>query len=82
MNGARMTKARGKGPRVLAPTDDAAPLDLDAPAPVAVADVSVESPVVRDREGGPLVHPARPGVTFKLPRFEGPLDLLDRKSVV
>jgi segregation and condensation protein A len=45
------------------------------PAPAA-ADLSVESPAARDRDGGPLVHPARPGVTFKLPRFEGPLDLL------
>ena len=40
------------------------------------ADLSVESPAARDRDGGPLVLPARPGVTFKLPRFEGPLDLL------
>ncbi len=39
-------------------------------------DLSVESPAARDRDGGPLVRPARPGVTFKLPRFEGPLDLL------
>jgi segregation and condensation protein A len=47
----------------------------EVPAPAA-ADLSVESPAARDRDGGPLVHPARPGVTFKLPRFEGPLDLL------
>jgi segregation and condensation protein A len=40
------------------------------------AELSVESPAARDRDGGPLVLPARPGVTFKLPRFEGPLDLL------
>ena len=39
-------------------------------------DLAVESPAARDRDGGPLVQPARPGVTFKLPRFEGPLDLL------
>src|SRR2546421_12614275 len=39
-------------------------------------DASVTSPLAREREGGPLVRPARPGVTFKLPRFEGPLDLL------
>ncbi len=39
-------------------------------------ELSVESPVARERDGGPLVRPARPGVTFKLPRFEGPLDLL------
>jgi len=38
-------------------------------------DLLVESPAVRGREGQPLVRP-RPGVTFKLPRFEGPLDLL------
>ena len=30
----------------------------------------------RERDGGPLVRAPRPGVTFKLPRFEGPLDLL------
>jgi segregation and condensation protein A len=39
------------------------------------ADLLVESPAARDRDGQPLVRP-RPGVTFKLPRFEGPLDLL------
>jgi segregation and condensation protein A len=49
--------------------------EVEVPAPAA-ADLSVESPAARDRDGGPLVHPARPGVTFKLPRFEGPLDLL------
>ena len=37
--------------------------------------VSVESPAARDKDGGPIVKP-RPGVMFKLPRFEGPLDLL------
>ena len=47
---------------------------LAAAAPVP--DLNVESPAARDRDGGPLVRPARPGVTFKLPRFEGPLDLL------
>ena len=47
--------------------------DTSAPGPL---DLSVESPAARDRDGGPLVRPARPGVTFKLPRFEGPLDLL------
>jgi segregation and condensation protein A len=36
----------------------------------------VESPAARDREGGPIVRPRPAGVTFKLPRFEGPLDLL------
>ncbi len=51
---------------------------LPAAADVAAiaADLSVESPAARGRDGGPLVRPARPGVTFKLPRFEGPLDLL------
>ena len=39
-------------------------------------DLSVESPAARDRDGGPLVRPRQAGVTFKLPRFEGPLDLL------
>ncbi len=39
-------------------------------------DLQVESPAVRNREGGPLVRAPRPTVTFKLPRFEGPLDLL------
>ena len=51
-----------------------------APADGAVAsgatDLSVESPAAREREGGPLVRPRTPGVTFRLPRFEGPLDLL------
>jgi len=45
-------------------------------APEAGApDLLVESPAARDRDGQPLVRP-RPSVTFKLPRFEGPLDLL------
>jgi segregation and condensation protein A len=39
------------------------------------ADVLVESPAARGRDGEPVVRP-RPGVTFRLPRFEGPLDLL------
>ena len=39
-------------------------------------DLSVESPAARDRDGGPIVRPRQAGVTFKLPRFEGPLDLL------
>ena len=46
---------------------------LDAPAQ---GELSVESPAARDRDGGPLVRPRQAGVTFKLPRFEGPLDLL------
>jgi segregation and condensation protein A len=39
-------------------------------------ELAVESPAARERDGGPLVRPRQPGVTFKLPRFEGPLDLL------
>ncbi|MEQ1834343.1 MAG: segregation/condensation protein A [Candidatus Eisenbacteria bacterium] len=66
------------------PVFDAAPDAVsDAAAPPATvsstertADVTVESPAARERDGGPVVRPARPGVTFKLPRFEGPLDLL------
>jgi segregation and condensation protein A len=46
----------------------------DGDAPLA-PDLLVESPAARERDGQPLVRP-RPGVTFKLPRFEGPLDLL------
>ena len=52
----------------------------DAPADEAleplVADLLVESPAVRGREGEAVVKPARAGVSFKLERFEGPLDLL------
>jgi segregation and condensation protein A len=40
------------------------------------ADLLVESPAARSRDGGPVVRAPRPSVTFKLPRFEGPLDLL------
>lgn len=36
---------------------------------------TVESPAARDKDGQPIVAP-KPGVTFRLPRFEGPLDLL------
>jgi segregation and condensation protein A len=39
-------------------------------------DLLVESPAARSRDGGPVVRAPRPSVTFKLPRFEGPLDLL------
>ena len=43
----------------------------------AAPDLLVESPAARDREGRPVVSPRQvPSVTFKLPRFEGPLDLL------
>jgi len=51
------------------------PAELDDPDRQA-PDVTVESPAARERDGGPLVQASRPGVTFKLPRFEGPLDLL------
>lgn len=39
-------------------------------------DLLVESPAARRRDGGPVVRAPRAPVTFKLPRFEGPLDLL------
>ncbi len=39
-------------------------------------DLLVESPAARSRDGGPVVRAARSAVTFRLPRFEGPLDLL------
>jgi segregation and condensation protein A len=56
------------------------PNGTDVPAAAAEAngspDLSVESPAARDRDGGPIVRPRQPGVTFKFPRFEGPLDLL------
>ncbi len=39
-------------------------------------ELAVESPAARERDGEPVVRPRSPGVTFKLPRFEGPLDLL------
>jgi len=57
-----------------APAGSAAP--GDSVSPNGSPDLSVESPAARDRDGGPLVRPRTPGVTFKLPRFEGPLDLL------
>lgn len=58
-------------PTTTEPREDGA-----APAPNGAADLTVESPAARNRDGEPLVRAARPGVTFKLPRFEGPLDLL------
>jgi segregation and condensation protein A len=68
-----MSKTRNGRPVL----EERMPVERDEAVPErAAADLSVESPAARDREGGPLVHPARPGVTFKLPRFEGPLDLL------
>jgi segregation and condensation protein A len=68
-----MSKPRNDRPVL----EERAPGEREVEVPVpAAADLSVESPAARDRDGGPLVHPARPGVTFKLPRFEGPLDLL------
>ena len=61
------------------PTDerepDENPADSAAPA-VIEPHAEVESPAARVRDGGPAVRPARPSVTFRLPRFEGPLDLL------
>ncbi len=45
--------------------------EAEGPAPL-----EVESPAARAKDGGPVVQPARASVTFKLPRFEGPLDLL------
>ena len=71
-----MSKARkngGPAPAVDGPADPAE--NGHTPPPDAAALV-VESPAARDRDGEPLVRAARPGVTFKLPRFEGPLDLL------
>lgn len=55
-----------------------APPEASAPATNGDGphDLLVESPAARSRDGGPVVRPARPSVTFKLPRFEGPLDLL------
>lgn len=46
--------------------------DPAAPGP----DLLVESPAARSRDGEPIVRAPRASVTFKLPRFEGPLDLL------
>ncbi len=54
---------------------DAPGAPADAPAPAADT-LEVESPAARALAGGPVVQPARTAVTFKLPRFEGPLDLL------
>ncbi len=58
------------------PTAAAASEPTVTDTPPASPDLSVESPAARGRDGGPLVRPRSPGVTFKLPRFEGPLDLL------
>ncbi len=55
--------------------DRAAHANGDGDRGASAPDLLVESPAARDRDGGPLVRP-RPAVTFKLPRFEGPLDLL------
>lgn len=64
--------------------DAAAPATAPAEGPAAGGtngdgaphDLLVESPAARSRDGGPVVRAPRPSVTFKLPRFEGPLDLL------
>ena len=72
-------RARRNGAKAESPLDTKArghrPAELDDPERQA-PDLTVESPAARERDGGPLVQPARPGGTFKLPRFEGPLDLL------
>ncbi|HXJ69559.1 MAG TPA: hypothetical protein VNM39_11680, partial [Verrucomicrobiae bacterium] len=68
-------KPEGNGAQPDGPSRGHRPAELDDPDRQA-PDLTVESPAAREREGGPLVVPARPGVTFKLPRFEGPLDLL------
>jgi segregation and condensation protein A len=65
-----MSERRGKRERAAA----SPPPDGDGPP--ESAELSVESPAARERDGGPLVRPRQAGVTFKLPRFEGPLDLL------
>ena len=70
-----MSKRRDGRP-VLEPAPALEPDEVDLGSARLAADLNVESPAARDRDGGPLVLPARPGVTFKLPRFEGPLDLL------
>lgn len=57
--------APAEGPAAGGTNGDGAPHDL-----------LVESPAARSRDGGPVVRAPRPSVTFKLPRFEGPLDLL------
>ena len=68
-NGAGSDGAPGERPR------GRRPAELDDPERQS-PDLAVESPIAREQEGGALVQPPRPGVTFKLPRFEGPLDLL------
>ena len=71
-----MSKPRkdgGPAPAVSGPAD---PAENGHTPPTDAAALVVESPAARDRDGEPLVRAARPGVTFKLPRFEGPLDLL------
>lgn len=73
--------APGDAPVAVVATDGDAIADTAAgAAPVAngdapVADAHVESPAARSLDGQPIVR-QRPNVTFKLPRFEGPLDLL------
>ena len=76
LDAARAAASTGGG----APAADARPsTDVPTAAPSAdgesAPDLRVESPAARSRDGQPLVRP-RPGVTFKLPRFEGALDLL------
>lgn len=62
-----------------APAAGAAPVESPADAslePVADSHAEGESPAARAKDGRPVVMPPRGTVTFKLPRFEGPLDLL------
>lgn len=63
------------------PSDELATLESqDAPAAgdpaPSLADLTVESPAARERDGQAVVRPARSPVTVRLERFEGPLDLL------
>lgn len=48
----------------------------EPPAGAIAVDAHVESPAARSREGEALVRAPRASVSFKLERFEGPLDLL------
>lgn len=56
--------------------DEQAEVEGLALAPEPDADLSVESPAARERDGDSVVRATRTPVTVKLERFEGPLDLL------
>jgi len=56
--------------------DDLTPAEASALEAAAAPDLLVESPAARSRDGEPIVRAARTSVSFKLERFEGPLDLL------